>query len=181
MSILWKTRVIGIVFVVLSFLFTSTLVFAQTTAPGTPSNVLVSYPACEGENCNFSQAKCTWGSATGAATYTVVITEVDTNTVIQNQSVSSSTLTFTFAVSSGRTYKCDVTAVNSSGSSGATGSHSLLCQTDEVSAPTPIPTTPPIGAPLPPPPSAGNEFIFMSLGLMGAAVMLIGATVLFIL
>jgi hypothetical protein len=175
---MWKFKLVGIILTLFSSIFILNSSVLAQSAPGTPSNVLVSYPVCEGENCNFSQAKCTWGSASDAASYTVVIREVDTNTIIQNQSVSASTLTYTFPVTSGRTYECTVTAVSSSGQSGTSGSHSLLCQTDEIGAP--IVTAPP-AVPLPPPPAAGNEFIFMAIGFVGAAIILIGATVIFVL
>lgn len=153
--------------------------FAQT-APGTPGNVLITYPARQGVNLDYTQATCTWEAASGAATYSVQITEVDSNTVITTQSLASSVLTYTFAVTSGKTYKCSVTAINSSGTAGTSGTFSLLCQTDVIPNTTVAPTLPP-GAIIPPIqgiPPTGNNFILMALGVMGGMIMFFGIALL---
>ena len=180
---MWRFKFVTLIFLfAFCLLFISfTNVYAQVSAPGTPSNVLVSYPACTGQDCSFANAKCTWGSATGAATYSIKITEVDSGTVTKTDSVPSSTLTYTFPVTSGRTYKCEVTAVNSSGTAGATGSHSLLCQTDTFTpSATPVPAIPTKVPPLPPP-KAGNETVFMSIAAISGVIILIGVSLVFVL
>lgn len=159
-------------------------VMAQS-APSAPSDVLVEYPACEGASCSTTQAKCAWGAANGAASYTVKITEVDTNTVVTTRSFASSVFSYTFSVTSGKTYKCDVNAVNASGASGAVGSYSLLCQTDVVSTtPTPATATPTTAIPTPTktpipttkvvPPVSGNETPLIIAGIFGLGILLLG-------
>lgn len=127
--------------------------------PATVTNVKVEYPNCVGNQCQFDQASCSWDSISGAVTYSVKVTEVDTSKVVKSESVSSSTTRVTFPITNGNTYKCEITAVNSCGQSGGTGSDSLLCKTDglfptNTPAP-PTPTTPPpTGVPPTPAPAA---------------------------
>lgn len=163
-------------------LFSRSDAFAQScSTPGTPGSVLITYPARQGANLDATQATCTWDAVSGAASYSVKITEVDSGTVITTQALSSSVLTYTFSVTSGKTYKCDVTAINSCGTAGSTGTFSLLCETDVVTAnPTATPTLVP-GATAPPIqeiPPTGNNFMLMALGIMGGMVMFFGVTLL---
>lgn len=124
-------------------------------APGTPATVTVSYPLCEagqsGETCQFDKAGCDWASVSGASTYNVKITEVETGAVIKTDSVT--TIKTSFPVVQGRTYKCEVSAVSNCGSVGGTNEDSLLCQTDAFVSPTPIPTVTPVATPPPPAPT----------------------------
>ncbi|OIP58061.1 MAG: hypothetical protein AUK12_01850 [Candidatus Levybacteria bacterium CG2_30_37_29] len=187
-----RLKYILFVFVFIGFLFFKTNVFAQSscTTPGTPANVLITYPVCEGANCNFTQAQCTWEAATSVATYAIVVTEVDSGTIVKSETLASSVLTYTFAVTNNKTYKCDVTAVNSCGTAGATGTYSLLCQTDVVNpTSTPVPTAPPVVVPTDPPvvvippksqpPASGNEFGFMMLGAISLVLFMGGILLLF--
>ena len=114
---------------VLLYLFIPSSAFAQAcTTPGAPSNVTIDYPNCSGQDCNFEQASCSWGAATGATSYSVSVTEVDSGTAVAtNQTVTGTT--YVFPVTPNKTYKCDVTGTNSCGQAGATGTASLLCQT----------------------------------------------------
>ncbi|MFI5265140.1 MAG: hypothetical protein ACHQT7_00130 [Candidatus Levyibacteriota bacterium] len=176
-----KILFLTLVCIISGLLFFHNDAFAQTptcTTPGVPPNVLITYPACQGVNCNPTQATCTWGAANGAANYSIKVTEIDSNTVINTQTLPAATLNFTFGVTSGKTYKCDVTAVNSCGANGTTGTFSLLCQTDVVSTPTPtlVPgaTVPPIQQL----PATGNNFILMALGVTGGIIMFFGAVLL---
>ncbi|HVT01485.1 MAG TPA: hypothetical protein VHE53_04625 [Patescibacteria group bacterium] len=108
--------------------------------PSTPTNVLVEFPSCVGSQCNFTQAKCSWGSVSGATSYKLVVTEVESGTVVVNEQPSAGTTSKIFNVTANKTYKCDVSAVNSCGATGAAGSHSLLCAVDAlVETPTATP------------------------------------------
>lgn len=170
-----KFILLTFVFMISGLLFFNGAAFAQT-APGTPPGVLITYPARQGVNLDSTQATCTWGAATGAASYSVQITQAGTNTVIATQTLSSSTLTYTFPVTSGQTYTCNVTAINASGTAGTAGTFSLLCETDVVVAPTaaPVVTVPPIQQI----PATGNNFILMALGVAGSLIMFAGVVLL---
>ncbi len=114
---------------------------AQTCpAPGQVQNVLVEFPNCTGDVCNFTEASCTWGALAGATKYNVAITEAETNTNTKTEEVDASANRMTFPVNANKTYKCDVSAINSCGTSGVAGSHSLFCAVDALVEATPIPT-----------------------------------------
>lgn len=169
---------IALVVIIFFFLFSfhSKTVYAQAcTTPGTVTNVKITYPACANGQCSFTSATCTWDATLNAATYTVKVTEVDTNTIVTSQSITAPTTTITFPVTSGKTYKCDVTAVNSCGQAGGTGSDSLLCKVDGVFAsPTAVPTQPPIiGAPNPQPTLAPTGNLQNILLITGVSIILI--------
>ncbi len=130
---------------------------AQTPPPDV-TDVLVEYPAIdESETASFTQASCSWSATSGAASYTYTITEVESNTQIQSQTIGSDQLDVVFPVTQGRTYRCDVFATNATGQSGGAGSHSLLCEAEAlIDSPTPttatatptlLPTKPPIESP----------------------------------
>lgn len=113
-------------------------------APAAVSNVFVDYPNCEGVNCSFSEASCQWDASSDATTYNVTITEVETNTQVKQESLASSVVKTVFPVTNGKTYKCDVSAVNTCGAISTVASHQLLCVTDVAVSPTatPVPPTP---------------------------------------
>ena len=115
--------------------------------PQAPANVHVSFPNCEGDNCSFENASCSFDNVANAATYTVKITEVDTGTEIKSEILTPSTTKIVFPVTNGNTYKCDVAAVNSCGQAGSTASDSKLCVV-EGALPTPTPV-PPTSTPIP--------------------------------
>ena len=157
------------------------LTFAQTPACQTPAavtGVTVTYPDCSGSTCSFTTAGCSWNSATNASTYQIVVTEVDTGTQVTKQSVNASTTKLTFPVTAGRTYKCDVTGVNSCGQSGGTGTDSLLCQ---VEGGTPIPTATPVVARPPQTNLPPTGIVENTIMVAGASLifMIIGSIVLF--
>lgn len=110
--------------------------------PAQVQNVLVEFPNCVGDICNFTQASCSWNSVAGATKYQLTITEVDTSTIIKNGEEEAAITRVVFPITQNRTYKCEVSAKNSCGASGQSGSHSLLCEVDAaVVTPTPIPPT----------------------------------------
>ena len=114
-----------------------------TAAPATPQNVLVEYPSCTDLDCSFLAASCAWDAVSDAANYQLKVTEVDTGTVVYDQSQAASVNKIVFPVVQNKVYQCDVTALNADGQASGTGSHSLLCQTDGIVEPTtpPVPTT----------------------------------------
>lgn len=130
-------------------------------APGTPATVTLSYPLCESvsggpETCQFDKAGCVWEAVGGATKYNTKITEVETGAVIATETINAPTTKTSFPVVQGRTYKCEVSAINSCGATGGTNEDSLLCQTDAFVSPTPVPTQtppppPPVSTPLPTP------------------------------
>lgn len=161
--------------------------YAQS-APGQVQNVLIEYPSCVGNECTFTEASCSWSPTSGAATYSVKITDVNENALIKNESFSASTDIITFPVVNGRTYKCDVAAVNSAGTAGPEGSASLLCQVDQVeSSPptaTPVPTRPPVktAPPMPkqPLPKTGAIETTLMVSLSGMALLSAGTVMFFL-
>jgi len=114
-----------------------------SAAPATPQNVLVEYPSCTDLDCSFLAASCAWDAVSDAANYQLKVTEVDTGTVVYDQSQAASVNKIVFPVVQNKVYQCDVTALNTDGQASGTGSHSLLCQTDGIVEPTtpPVPTT----------------------------------------
>ncbi len=147
------------------------------TTPAQPTGVTMDYPSCVGTQCNFTQALCSWNAVTGASSYNVTFTNVDTNTVVQTQTVQSGTTQLVFPVNQGKTYKCDVSAVNSCGTAGPVGSYSLLCQTNGlVSTTTPAVTTVATAGPALPAslPSTGNTGLLYAVGIGSFALILLG-------
>lgn len=126
-------------------------VVQQTSCP-TPAqvqNVQVEFPNCVGDICNFTQASCTWSSVAGATKYQLKISQVESGEAVRDEQVEAAVTRVEFPIAQNKTYKCDVSAINSCGESGAAGSHSLLCAADAlVSTPTPIPPQP-TSAPIP--------------------------------
>lgn len=125
-------------------------------APGTPSTVTLSYPLCEAsgsgpETCQFDKAGCVWDSVSGATKYNVKVTEVETGVVISTDTINAPATKTSFSVVQGRTYKCEVSAVNNCGAVGGTNEDSLLCQADAFVSPTPTPTPVPTPTPTPTP------------------------------
>lgn len=169
--VIFKLLFFAFVFTLAGFFIFHADAFAQAcTTPGTPSNVLITYPACTGVNCDSTQATCTWAAATGATSYSVQVTQAGTGAVIATQSLSSSTLTYTFPVTSGQTYTCSVSAVNSCGTAGVAGTFSLLCQTDALVNPTAapaLPSSPPVsGSPVPLIVTSIIGFVILTFGAM---------------
>lgn len=128
---------------------------AVCTLPAGVENVRVDYPNCEQGStlqCSFTEANCTWDEVLGAVNYNVKVTETDTNTVVKTDQVTSATTKVVFPVVTGRTYQCDISAINSCGSTGGTGTDSLLCKVDGVfGSPSPTPSPSPSPTPRPSP------------------------------
>lgn len=101
--------------------------------PTAPTNVLVEYPGCVGDNCSLVQASCSWGAVAGATSYSVKITETDTSTIIKSETVTTND-TYIFPVTQNRTYRCEVSAINSCGT-GPASQHELLCKVEGLTSP----------------------------------------------
>ncbi len=123
------------------------------TPPGTVANVKVNYPSCIGSDCSFTSASCTWDAAAGVVTYNVKVTEVDSSTAVNVPgSVSANTTSVVFPITQGKTYQCDISAINSCGATGGVGTASLLCKVDGILAsPSPSATVAPSSTPVPTP------------------------------
>jgi len=153
-------------------LFTSpkTVSAQACTTPAQVPNVEVEYPSCDATgNCNFTQASCSWGTVNGAANFQVTVTEVESGTTVYNQQVPAATLTVTFAITQNRTYKCDVSAINSCGQAGPAGTHSLLCSADAavtVTTAPPAATTAPVVA-KPVVPVVGSTMTYIAAAMAG--------------
>lgn len=150
---------------------------AQTcTTPAQVTGVTIAYPYCIGTSCSFSQASCTWNASADAAQYKLTVTEVDSGNVVVSETAAATSKVFT--VTGNKTYKCDVSGVNSCGTSGTAGTFSLLC---EVDAAAPIPTTAP-AAPtaVPTVPPTGTMTTTLMVAVGSAIVLVIGIS-LFVL
>src|SRR3989344_137684 len=111
--------------------------------PSQVQNVLVEFPNCVGDICNFTQASCSWSSVAGATKYQLKITQVESGEVVRDEQVEAAVTKVEFPIVQNKTYKCEVSAINLCGEAGAAGSHSLLCAVDAlVSTPTPTPPKP---------------------------------------
>ncbi len=120
------------------------------SAPSAVQNVKVAFPGCNGDQCSFTQASCSWDAVTGAASYNLKVTDTNTGTVVMNQSISANTTSVLFNVTQGDTYKCDVAAVADCGTVGIASSDQLLCSVNGL-LPSVSPTTTP--APVTPAPT----------------------------
>src|SRR3989344_2279491 len=172
---------------------TTTLIAANdATCPALPAvaGVKVEYPGCEGTQCEFTQASCSWTASAGAASYNVSVTEVETGTAVKtNESIPSGTTKIIFPITQKKTYKCDVVAVSSCGSLSPVSSDQLLCEADAiietpaptVAPPTTAPTIPPTATPTKTPtptlePTRGTEQTFVIIG--GILFAIIGGIIL---
>lgn len=138
-------------------------------APATPATVTLSYPLCEStgggpETCQFEKAGCVWEPVSGAQSYNVKVTEVETGSSVQSTSISAPTTKTSFPVVQGRTYNCQVTAVNSCGSGGM-NEDTLLCEADALLTPSPSVAPPPP----PPPPSVAPTPSPVACGFTGCS------------
>lgn len=123
---------------------------AACTPPNQVVNVKMDYPAnTGGTTYNFTQASCTWDAVSGATSYSIKITQVESSSVVKTDSVPSGTTTYAFTVTPNNTYKCEISAVNSCGT-GPAGSDQLLCKTDTIPTTPPSPTEAPTVAPTTP-------------------------------
>lgn len=147
-----------------------TKVNAQTscTTPAQIQGVQLTFPYCDSSgNCTFNQANCTWSAQTGASNYSVTVTNSTTSTQVLSQTIAAGTTNLVFNVQANNTYTCNVSAVNSCGTSGPAGSISLLCAVDAL-VDTVAPTSPPAAPPPAAPPPAGvlENTLLVGLGVM---------------
>lgn len=102
------------------------------------------------QQCNFDMAACSWSATTGAVSYSIKVTEIDTGNVIKNERVGGTVTRYAFPVTQNRTYRCEVAAINSCGESGQTGEASALCAVEGlVASPSPSPSVAPTSTPAP--------------------------------
>lgn len=169
---------------------------ASCTAPTQAQNVLVEFPGCEGDNCLFTQASCSWDPNADATNYNITVTEVETGSVVRNETIPNSTTKVLFPITQGRTYKCDVSVVNSCGSVSAVSTDQLLCEADALiptatpvvtpapiasASPTLAPTTPPTTAATPTPtPTLQPGGIIPTAGIIGGILLLIVGGIVFL-
>jgi len=157
---------------------------AQTCpTPDQVPNVLVTYPSCVGNVCNFTQGSCSWGTVSGTTKNQVTITEVETGTVISDQQVDAATTNLAFPVKESNTYKCDVSAINSCGATGPAGTNSLLCKVDGAVTTSPVPPVSQNNQPLQTPmtlPVTGNTTPLFMLTIGGTFLLIIGVTLFII-
>jgi hypothetical protein len=125
------------------------------TTPPQVSTVEVNYPSCAGAQCSFVEADCTWDAVSGAANYSVKITEVETGTVVKNVTAGGSATSYTFPVTQGKTYRCETSAVNACGTSGPAGVGEAICEVDGTLDPVPSSTPTPTPTPSPSPVACG--------------------------
>lgn len=145
------------------------------TAPEIVSNVEFNYPSCVGTQCNFTQASCSWAAVNGATSYTIKITQVESGTITATNTVTAPAVTFAFPVEQGKTYRCEISAVNSCGTSAQAASAEAFCAVDgQVGTPVPtrqqvIPTVVP----------TGDVSTTMLVGVGGLVVTIIGGLLFF--
>lgn len=151
--------------------------------PSAVSGVELNYPSCEGTQCNFAEASCTWAAVNGAVSYTVKVTQVESGTVTKTTTVAAPTATSAFPVEQGKTYRCDITAVNSCGTSGEAGSAQAICEVDgQVSSPTTAstqslqPTSPQV---IPTVVATGDTNTTMMVGIGGVVIAILGGLAFF--
>lgn len=131
---------------------------AACQPPGAVTGVIVEHPYCTDTStleCSFNQASCSWDPVSGAVSYNVTVKNTNKGTVVDTKTGYTSTK-LVFAVPETATYQCDVTAVNSCGSTGAIGSDSFLCEVgvQALPSPTPGPSVTPRPSTPPPAPTA---------------------------
>lgn len=138
------------------------------------SNVFMQFPACDSAGqCDLTKANCSWDAYPNATSYRLKITEVDSNTMVKDESVSASTTTDTFPVTANKTYRCEVAAVNQCGT-GPYGSDQIICSVQGTILPTPSPSPAPSLSPRPSPsptvaPSAVPTPQPLTCGALGCA------------
>ena len=151
-------------------LFNAPKAHAQAcAAPAPASGVVVEFPGCTGTSCDLTQASCSWSSQADAASFNVTVTEVESGTILKNnESQSASTTKILFAITQGKTYKCDVVAVSACGGLAAATSDQLLCQVDALITPSVAPTAtpiPPTATPTIEPPGGIGQTVILAGGI----------------
>lgn len=165
------------------------------TDPGVVQNVTVNYPNITETESDFNSANCAWDANSNAANYHVKITNVDTEAVVDEKTLTPDQLTLAFPVSQKGTYRCEVAAVNSCNVAGTAGFDQQVCGVDAMLTETPSPTAPPIvtEAPTATPtaivtqaptvkptlPPTGSIGTIATVGVGGIILMLIGGALLF--
>lgn len=112
---------------------------AVCTPPPAPTNVKIEYPNCEGQECSFTKANCTWETPPEASGSSVLVIEVESNTTVLEATYSAEIKKTVFDVTTQKTYKCSVSVFNSCGQTSNISSHQVLCDAD-IPFNTPTPT-----------------------------------------
>lgn len=108
----------------------------------TPAKVTIS-----GGVCKPNISTCSWDSSNNATSYHYIITNVDDGTVVLEGDVNAPDTKVEFPSKPGKTYKCEVTAVNACAKSLPSQAQSKC----PVPSATPTPTKVPTGTPSPTP------------------------------
>lgn len=141
--------------------------------PTAVTGVEVNYPSCQGTQCNFTEASCTWAATNGAVSYSVKVTQVESGTVTKTTTVTAPTVTTSFPVEQGKTYRCDISAINSCGTSGEAGSAQAVCVVDGlVSSPTQVQVIPTVVP-------TGDTKTTILVGIGGTMIALLGGLLFF--
>lgn len=93
--------------------------------------------------CAVTQATCSWGAVANIASYHVKVTNQTNGSVVSNTTVSSSTRQLIFPAIAGATYKCEVNAVASCGTTGPAVIGVGVCPGVATPTVTPSPTASP--------------------------------------
>ncbi|HMS22919.1 MAG TPA: hypothetical protein PKA38_04140 [Candidatus Levybacteria bacterium] len=134
-----KILIIGILALVV--IIPTLIFFIQKITTPTPPQRISQAPNA----CPIDGGKCSWGTVSGATSYDYKIIDLSTNTQLL---AGNTTATFiTFQPEEGKSYRCEVIAKNTCGSSGV-GSATGSCSTPPTATPTP---TTPINTPTPSP------------------------------
>lgn len=182
MSAVKIVLIVGLVIVVVAAIAASVILIrqpqdirsrAQTpacTPPSAPSNVVMEYPSCPtSASCNFSLATCSWDAYSGATEYRVKATEVESGTVVKDESVPSSQTKIDIPVTANKTYRCEVAVVTTCGT-GPNGRDEILCAVELFNNPSPTAT--PSATPAPtatPTPSTTPTPAPLTCGSVGCA------------
>lgn len=183
MSAFKVVLIIGLIIIVLASIGAAVILIrqpqdirsrAQTpacTPPTAPSNVAIEYPSCPNNaSCNFNLASCSWDAYTGATNYKVKATEVDSGTVVLDQTFPGTQTKTDFTVTPNKTYRCEVAVVSSCGT-GPNGREELLCAIEAIVT-SPSPTATPSATPSPSPsptPVTSSAPKPLSCGTVGCA------------
>lgn len=166
----------------------TTQTYAQScAAPAIATGVRVEFPGCNGTQCDLTQASCEWNSQSDASSFNVTVTEVETGTVIKNnESETSSTTKILFAITQGKTYKCDVVAVSACGGLAPAASDQLLCQADAIISTPTATLPPPTATPTSPPPPTSATIpeaggVVQTIAIAGGVIIAIVGGILLLL
>lgn len=96
-----------------------------------------------GPVCSPNVGTCSWDPVDGATLYNYKITNVETGEVVQEGNIGASTANITFPTVPGKTYKCEVSAVNECGVGDQSDATSECPLPSATPTPTPLLTSTP--------------------------------------